>query len=81
MINLTSFKISADTSRAFFHRTTHPVAGLAPDYANFDGTPVVTRRNQRSGNFSFDARRTQMNWADLRVFNSIDHGDGERKSR
>jgi oligosaccharide reducing-end xylanase len=53
----------ADTSRNFFHRTTHPKTGLAPDYANFDGTPVVTKNNQRSGNFSFDARRTQMNWA------------------
>jgi len=53
----------ADTSRNFFHKTTHPVTGLAPDYANFDGTPVVTRSNQRSGNFSFDARRTQMNWS------------------
>jgi len=54
---------SADTSRRFFHKTTHPITGLAPDYANFDGTPVVTRFNQRSGNFSFDARRTQMNWS------------------
>jgi oligosaccharide reducing-end xylanase len=53
----------ADTSRGFFHRATHPITGLAPDYANFDGTPVVTRFNQRSGNFSFDARRTQMNWS------------------
>jgi oligosaccharide reducing-end xylanase len=53
----------ADTSRSFFNKTTHPITGLAPDYANFDGTPVVTRFNQRSGNFSFDARRTQMNWS------------------
>ncbi len=53
----------ADTSRSFFHKATHPITGLAPDYANFDGTPVVTRFNQRSGNFSFDARRTQMNWS------------------
>jgi oligosaccharide reducing-end xylanase len=53
----------ADTSRNFFLRTTNPVTGLAPDYANFDGTPVSTRFNQRSANFSFDARRTQMNWA------------------
>lgn len=53
----------ADTSRRFFHKTTHPVTGLAPDYANFDGTPVITGFNQQSGNFSFDARRTQMNWS------------------
>jgi oligosaccharide reducing-end xylanase len=54
---------AADTSREFFQKTTHPVTGLAPDYANFDGTPHSSRFNQRSSNFSFDARRTQMNWA------------------
>ena len=54
---------AADTSRKFFHRTTNPKTGLAPDYANFNGTPYSTQFNQRSGNFSFDARRTQMNWA------------------
>ena len=53
----------ADTSRNFFRKTTNPKTGLAPDYANFDGTPHSTRWNQRSSNFSFDARRTQMNWA------------------
>jgi oligosaccharide reducing-end xylanase len=54
---------AASTSRDFFNKTTNPKTGLAPDYANFDGTPYTTRFNQRSGNFSFDARRTQMNWA------------------
>lgn len=54
---------AADSSRNFFQRVTHPITGLAPDYANFDGTPYSTQFNQRSGNFSFDARRTQMNWA------------------
>ena len=54
---------AAITSRDFFHLTTHPETGLAPDYANFDGTPYPTPWNQRAGNFSFDARRTQMNWA------------------
>jgi oligosaccharide reducing-end xylanase len=54
---------AADTSRNFFPKTTNPKTGLAPDYANFDGTPHSTRWNQRSSNFSFDARRTQMNWA------------------
>lgn len=54
---------AADTSRNFFLKVTHPKTGLAPDYANFDGTPYSTPNNQRSGNFSFDARRTQMNWA------------------
>jgi oligosaccharide reducing-end xylanase len=54
---------AATTSRDFFLKTTNPITGLAPDYANFDGTPHLARFNQRSGNFSFDARRTQMNWA------------------
>jgi oligosaccharide reducing-end xylanase len=54
---------AADTSRIFFIKATHPETGLAPDYANFDGTPYSSRWNKRSSTFSFDARRTQMNWA------------------
>jgi oligosaccharide reducing-end xylanase len=54
---------AADTSRNFFIKTTNPKTGLAPDYANFDGTPYESRWNKRSATFSFDARRTQMNWA------------------
>lgn len=54
---------AADTSRKFFIKTTNPKTGLAPDYANFDGTPFSRPRNPRSANFSYDARRTQMNWA------------------
>ncbi len=59
----TFWAAAAETSRSFFMKTTNPVTGLAPDYANFDGTPHSSSFNQRSGNFSFDARRTQMNWA------------------
>jgi oligosaccharide reducing-end xylanase len=54
---------AADTSRNFFQKATNPKTGLAPDYANFDGTPYSTPWNKRAANFSFDARRTQMNWA------------------
>lgn len=54
---------AADTSRNFFQKTTHPKTGLAPDYANFDGTPYSTPWNKRAANFLYDARRTQMNWA------------------
>lgn len=57
------WKAVADTSRDFFQKVTNPKTGLAPDYANFDGTPYSTQFNTRSGNFSYDARRTQMNWA------------------
>src|SRR5215469_5214318 len=34
---------AAETSRAFFAKTTNPKTGLAPYYANFDGTPHANR--------------------------------------
>ncbi|MFC1792515.1 glycosyl hydrolase family 8 [Planctomycetota bacterium] len=54
---------AAAVSRDFFQRVTHPTTGLAPDYANFDGTPWVSPWNPRSGNFQVDAWRTAMNWS------------------
>jgi oligosaccharide reducing-end xylanase len=54
---------AADTSRSFFQKTTNPKTALAPDYANFDGTPFSRGTYTRSANFSYDARRTQMNWS------------------
>jgi oligosaccharide reducing-end xylanase len=33
------WKRAAETSRAFFVKTTNPETGLAPSYANFDGSP------------------------------------------
>jgi oligosaccharide reducing-end xylanase len=54
---------AADTSRVFFQRATNPRTGLAPDYANFDGTPFVSGRNAHSANFSFDSWRTASNWS------------------
>lgn len=51
---------AAKASRDFFSRATHPVTGLNPNYANFDGTPVSFRG---SGNFSYDAFRTAGNWS------------------
>jgi oligosaccharide reducing-end xylanase len=54
---------AAKISRDFLQKTTHPVTGLAPDYANFDGTPVVAPFNPRSGNFGPDAWRTAANWS------------------
>ena len=47
----------ANTSRVFFHNTTHPQTGLAPNYAAFDGSPF------RGSTFSFDAWRTARNIA------------------
>jgi oligosaccharide reducing-end xylanase len=49
----------AATSRDFFQKVTNPATALAPDYANFDGTP----RTGSHGDFRFDAWRTAMNWS------------------
>ncbi len=54
---------AAKASREFFHRTTHPQTGLAPDYANFDGTPWAARWNAHSADFQYDSWRTAMNWS------------------
>jgi oligosaccharide reducing-end xylanase len=53
---------AAETSRAFFVKTTNPQTGLAPNYANFDGTPHANRFPQ-SGEFGYDAWRTASNWS------------------
>jgi oligosaccharide reducing-end xylanase len=46
---------AAKTSRDFFQKASHPATGLAPDYANFDGTPYATGGHEA---FRFDAFRT-----------------------
>jgi endo-1,4-beta-D-glucanase Y len=51
----------ATTSRAFFKTAAHPVTGLYPDYANFDGTPNAGGSNHDS--FRFDAWRVIQNIA------------------
>jgi oligosaccharide reducing-end xylanase len=56
------WKAAADTSRSFFRKTLHPVTGLSPDYANFDGTPA-DMWNGGHRDFRFDAFRTIMNVA------------------
>ena len=53
---------AAETSRAFFEKTTNAQTGLTPVYANFDGTPHETRFVQ-SGEFGYDAWRTASNWS------------------
>ena len=45
---------TAQTSRDLFQKASHPATGLAPDYANFDGTP---RAENGHGDFRFDAFR------------------------
>jgi oligosaccharide reducing-end xylanase len=54
---------AATASREFFRRTAHPITGLAPDYANFDGTPWAAPWNPHSADFQYDSWRTAMNWS------------------
>ncbi len=54
---------AAQVSRDFFQKTTHPVTGLSPEYANFDGSPWGGTWNSESVNFMSDAWRTAMNWS------------------
>jgi endo-1,4-beta-D-glucanase Y len=54
---------AASASREFFQKATNPVTGLAPEYANFDGTPWASPWNSNSANFQFDSWRTAMNWS------------------
>jgi len=54
---------AAAASRAFFHRGAHPVTGLTPDYAEFDGRPWASPWNPQSAVFQADAWRSVMNWS------------------
>ena len=56
------WKDVTDTSRAYLKRAVHPVTGLAPDYSNFDGTPLKFR-NGTQDHFQYDAWRVAMNVA------------------
>jgi oligosaccharide reducing-end xylanase len=53
---------AAITSRAFLKWSTHPVTGLNPDYANFDGTPTDFFRGGHN-NSMYDSWRVIMNVA------------------
>ncbi|MGD0831312.1 MAG: glycosyl hydrolase family 8 [Terracidiphilus sp.] len=53
---------AAGASRAFFVKAADARTGLTPAYANFDGTPHLTRFPQ-SGDFGYDAWRTASNWS------------------
>jgi oligosaccharide reducing-end xylanase len=54
---------AAAVSRDFLQRTLHPVTGLNPNYAKFDGTPHANPRNPNTVDFRYDAWRTAMNWS------------------
>ncbi|RYY69392.1 MAG: glycoside hydrolase [Chitinophagaceae bacterium] len=55
------YKDCADTSRAYLHRTCHPVTGLNPDYSEFSGAPHNTRWIPVA--FRYDSWRVPMNIA------------------
>jgi oligosaccharide reducing-end xylanase len=54
---------AARTSRDFFVTVTHPRTALAPDFANFDGTPKAASWDAHTVDFRYDAWRTAMNWS------------------
>jgi oligosaccharide reducing-end xylanase len=54
---------AARISRDFFQKTAHPVTGLTPTYAHFDGSPVTDSFNRTAPHFGPDAWRTAANWA------------------
>src|ERR1035437_532639 len=54
---------AATASRGFFQHAANPVTGLAPDYADFDGTPWAAPWNPHSADFQYDSWRTAMNWS------------------
>jgi oligosaccharide reducing-end xylanase len=53
------YRQCAEVSRRFLHKACHPVTGLTPDYAEFDGRP----REGRMSAFGFDSWRVPMNIA------------------
>ncbi len=55
------WKAAAQASRDFFWKVTGPTTGLAPNQANFDGTP--SGFGGRGSPFADDAWRTAANWS------------------
>lgn len=53
---------AARISRDYFQKATHPTTALAPNYANYDGSPVAGFGG-RNADFGPDAWRTAANWA------------------
>jgi len=52
---------AAAVSRDYFQKVTNPKTGLAPNYANFDGSPVAGFGRRAA--FGPDAWRTEANWS------------------
>jgi oligosaccharide reducing-end xylanase len=54
---------AATNSRDFLMLAANPATGLAPDYANFDGTPATNSWHKGASHFGYDAFRTAGNWS------------------
>lgn len=54
---------AAAESRAYLHKACHPVTGLSPEYANFDGTPAPPQHHGDFRHFYSDAYRVAANIA------------------
>ncbi|OPZ83992.1 MAG: Reducing end xylose-releasing exo-oligoxylanase [Firmicutes bacterium ADurb.Bin419] len=52
---------AASVSRKYFQKSTNSTTGLAPDYANFDGSPKEVSWSSGHGDFRFDAWRVAGN--------------------
>jgi len=72
---------AAQASRDFFHRAANPMTALAPDYANFDGSPWAAPWSPASANFQYDSWRTAMNWSVDYAWWAIDARAKERSDK
>lgn len=54
---------AAEASRAYLHLACHPVTGLSPEYANYDGTPAEPQPHGDFRHFYSDAYRVAANIA------------------
>jgi oligosaccharide reducing-end xylanase len=72
---------AATASRDFLAKAAHPVTGLVPDYAEFDGRPKPRHGNPSGADFQFDAWRTAMNWAVDHAWWAADPRAVERSDR
>ncbi|WNS46062.1 glycosyl hydrolase family 8 [Paenibacillus sp. MMS20-IR301] len=52
---------AAARSRAYLHKACHPVTGLSPEYANYDGTPAAPQPHGDFRHFFSDAYRVAAN--------------------
>lgn len=52
---------AAEASRAYLHTACHPITGLAPEYANFNGTPTEPQPHGDFSHFFSDAYRVAAN--------------------